>query len=73
MRRGDDGFFGGTARTPDAVKGAEDRVGSGTGLGGLREGLTGTVVDFVRVPEILTQGFPEILAHRVPESLAGLS
>ena len=27
----------------------------------------------VRVPEILTQGFPEILAHRVPGILAGWS
>ena len=27
----------------------------------------------VRVPEILTQSFPDILAHRVPEILAGLS
>ena len=44
--RGDDGFRGGTARTPGAVKGAKDGMGSRTGLGGLSEGLTSAVVDF---------------------------
>jgi hypothetical protein len=49
MRRGNDGFLGGTVRTSGPVKGAEDRVGSGTRVGGLSEGLPGTVVDFEHV------------------------
>ena len=45
VRRGNDGFRGGTARTPGSVKSAKDGMGSRTGLGGLSEGLTGAVVD----------------------------
>ena len=46
VRGRDDGFFGGTAGTPGAIKGAEHRVGSGAGLGRLSKGLPRTVADF---------------------------